>query len=87
MTFFDEGTTLPPPFNLVPSPKTAFDLGVWVVRRITGEKRARCSLRVRDEMFCFSVLYIGVQCLWRYVLKMHAWMYASCRKREYTYFV
>ncbi|XP_026861974.2 short transient receptor potential channel 5a [Electrophorus electricus] len=39
MSYFDEGGTLPPPFNIIPSPKSAWYLCLWVHRRLcrTGD--------------------------------------------------
>ncbi|XP_046899329.1 short transient receptor potential channel 5-like [Hypomesus transpacificus] len=36
MSYFDEGGTLPPPFNIVPSPKTLWYLCVWLQRWLWG---------------------------------------------------
>uniref|UniRef100_A0A4W5NMK2 Transient receptor potential cation channel subfamily C member 5 n=1 Tax=Hucho hucho TaxID=62062 RepID=A0A4W5NMK2_9TELE len=36
MSYFDEGGTLPPPFNIVPSPKSVWYLCVWTHNRLCG---------------------------------------------------
>ncbi|KAL0162142.1 hypothetical protein M9458_041538, partial [Cirrhinus mrigala] len=36
MSYFDEGGTLPPPFNIVPSPKSVWYLCVWLHCRLCG---------------------------------------------------
>ncbi|XP_030649939.1 short transient receptor potential channel 5 [Chanos chanos] len=36
MSYFDEGGTLPPPFNIVPSPKSVWYLCVWLHSRLSG---------------------------------------------------
>ncbi|XP_041707542.1 short transient receptor potential channel 5-like [Coregonus clupeaformis] len=36
MSYFDEGGTLPPPFNIVPSPKSVWYLCVWMHNRLCG---------------------------------------------------
>ncbi|KAM6949389.1 LOW QUALITY PROTEIN: short transient receptor potential channel 5a [Aplochiton taeniatus] len=36
MSYFDEGGTLPPPFNIVPSPKSAWYLVRWLHGRLCG---------------------------------------------------
>uniref|UniRef100_A0A8C7JG96 Transient receptor potential cation channel subfamily C member 5 n=1 Tax=Oncorhynchus kisutch TaxID=8019 RepID=A0A8C7JG96_ONCKI len=36
MSYFDEGGTLPPPFNIVPSPKSVWYLCVWTYNRLCG---------------------------------------------------
>ncbi|MFT7802076.1 short transient receptor potential channel 5-like isoform X1 [Arapaima gigas] len=43
MSYFDEGGTLPPPFNIIPSPKSVWYLLVWLHRKL-------CRTRLpRDE--------------------------------------
>ncbi|KAG5284803.1 hypothetical protein AALO_G00030660 [Alosa alosa] len=37
MSYFDEGATLPPPFNIVPSPKSVWYLCVWVHSRLCAK--------------------------------------------------
>ncbi|XP_055799575.1 short transient receptor potential channel 5-like isoform X2 [Salvelinus fontinalis] len=39
MSYFDEGGTLPPPFNIVPSPKSVWYLCVWTHNRLCGRDR------------------------------------------------
>ncbi|XP_035637085.1 short transient receptor potential channel 5 isoform X2 [Oncorhynchus keta] len=36
MSYFDEGGTLPPPFNIIPSPKSVWYLCVWTHNRLCG---------------------------------------------------
>ncbi|XDV14653.1 hypothetical protein PO909_014871 [Leuciscus waleckii] len=40
MSYFDEGGTLPPPFNIVPSPKSFWYLCLWVHGRLCGSEAA-----------------------------------------------
>ncbi|XP_054481248.1 short transient receptor potential channel 4a isoform X2 [Anoplopoma fimbria] len=42
MSYFEEGATLPPPFNIIPSPKSFWYLICWIKRQVckrTGSKR------------------------------------------------
>ncbi|XP_051533407.1 short transient receptor potential channel 5-like [Myxocyprinus asiaticus] len=36
MSYFEEGGTLPPPFNIIPSPKSVWYLCVWLHKRLCG---------------------------------------------------
>ncbi|XP_061144868.1 short transient receptor potential channel 5a isoform X2 [Syngnathus typhle] len=39
MSYFDEGGTLPPPFNIVPSPKSVWYLLMWLHNKLCGRGR------------------------------------------------
>ncbi|XP_067279013.1 short transient receptor potential channel 5-like [Pseudorasbora parva] len=41
MSYFDEGGTLPPPFNIIPSPKSVWYLCVWLHCRLCGHGEPR----------------------------------------------
>uniref|UniRef100_A0AAV2J5W2 Ion transport domain-containing protein n=1 Tax=Knipowitschia caucasica TaxID=637954 RepID=A0AAV2J5W2_KNICA len=41
MSYFEEGATLPPPFNIVPSPKSFWYLLCWTKRQICKRARSR----------------------------------------------
>uniref|UniRef100_A0A3B1K8V7 Transient receptor potential cation channel subfamily C member 5 n=1 Tax=Astyanax mexicanus TaxID=7994 RepID=A0A3B1K8V7_ASTMX len=41
MSYFDEGGTLPPPFNIIPSPKSVWYLCVWLHSRLCGRGQPR----------------------------------------------
>ncbi|XP_039531885.1 short transient receptor potential channel 5-like isoform X3 [Pimephales promelas] len=41
MSYFDEGGTLPPPFNIIPSPKSVWYLCVWLHCRLCGHGESR----------------------------------------------
>uniref|UniRef100_A0A8C8CJE5 Transient receptor ion channel domain-containing protein n=1 Tax=Oncorhynchus tshawytscha TaxID=74940 RepID=A0A8C8CJE5_ONCTS len=45
MSYFDEGGTLPPPFNIVPSPKSVWYLCVWIVQKQARVKTGRTRKR------------------------------------------
>uniref|UniRef100_A0AAY4A1T0 Transient receptor ion channel domain-containing protein n=1 Tax=Denticeps clupeoides TaxID=299321 RepID=A0AAY4A1T0_9TELE len=47
MSYFDEGGTLPPPFNIVPSPKSVWYLCVWLHTIISDIPSCRLSLQER----------------------------------------
>lgn len=40
MSYFEEGGTVPPPFNIIPTPKTVYYLCRWFGRKICGRSRA-----------------------------------------------
>ena len=48
LSFFEEGGTLPPPFNLIPSPKALFDAVLRVMTLAGADKKLKvwCSWRV-----------------------------------------
>ncbi|CAG5005968.1 unnamed protein product [Parnassius apollo] len=41
ISYFEEGGTVPPPFNVVPSPKSALYTWNWLQRRLCGHARAK----------------------------------------------
>lgn len=41
ISYFEEGGTAPPPFNVVPSPKSALYAWHWLQRRLCGQTRAK----------------------------------------------
>ncbi|XP_013380847.2 short transient receptor potential channel 5 [Lingula anatina] len=43
MIFFEEIGTLPPPFNLIPSPKSVYRLVYWMCSWCRGHPKANCS--------------------------------------------
>lgn len=46
LSYFEEGGTLPPPFNLIPSPKAIFDVFLWILNVMRADRSAKCSFRV-----------------------------------------
>ncbi|GAB6020472.1 hypothetical protein CHUAL_003162 [Chamberlinius hualienensis] len=40
ISYFEEGATVPPPFNVIPTPKSIYYLFRWFYRRIYGRSRA-----------------------------------------------
>lgn len=51
MSYFDEGGTLPPPFNIVPSPKSVWYLCVWVHNRLCRMGLPRADDQRKHENF------------------------------------
>nr|XP_013810557.1 PREDICTED: short transient receptor potential channel 5 [Apteryx mantelli mantelli] len=55
MSYFDEGATLPPPFNIVPSPKSVWYLCKWIHNRLcpgsdsTSEQKRHENLKTFTE--------------------------------------
>ncbi|XP_043286178.1 transient receptor potential-gamma protein isoform X2 [Venturia canescens] len=40
ISFFEEGGTAPPPFNIIPTPKSFWYIGQWIYRKLCGHSRA-----------------------------------------------
>jgi transient receptor potential cation channel subfamily C len=40
ISYFEEGGTVPPPFNVVPTPKSIYYLIRWVINRLCGKTGA-----------------------------------------------
>ncbi|XP_059485521.1 transient receptor potential-gamma protein-like isoform X4 [Neocloeon triangulifer] len=40
ISYFEEGGTVPPPFNIIPTPKSVWYFVTWVHRRVCGHSRA-----------------------------------------------
>ncbi|XP_066501978.1 short transient receptor potential channel 5-like [Hoplias malabaricus] len=49
MSYFDEGGTLPPPFNIVPSPKSVWYLCVWLHSRLCGHGQPKPEEQHKHE--------------------------------------
>lgn len=53
ISYFEEGGTAPPPFNVVPSPKSALYAWHWLQRRLCGQTRAK-----REHMRTIRVMRV-----------------------------
>lgn len=51
MSYFDEGATLPAPFNIIPSPKSVWYLCVWVHSRLCAKGQPRPEEERKHENF------------------------------------
>ncbi|XP_074100883.1 transient receptor potential cation channel gamma isoform X3 [Cotesia typhae] len=40
ISYFEEGGTVPPPFNIIPTPKSMWYIGQWIYRKFCGHSRA-----------------------------------------------
>ncbi|XP_029054637.1 transient receptor potential-gamma protein isoform X2 [Osmia bicornis bicornis] len=40
ISYFEEGGTVPPPFNIIPTPKSVWYIGQWLYRKLCGHSRA-----------------------------------------------
>ncbi|MBN3301233.1 short transient receptor potential channel 5 [Amia ocellicauda] len=54
MSYFDEGGTLPPPFNIVPSPKSIWYLFVWMHRRFCSGRRQEEEQKKHENFRAFT---------------------------------
>lgn len=57
ISYFEEGGTVPPPFNIIPTPKSLWYLVRWVHRRLCGHSRAAKkehmrTIRVSSVCWC-----------------------------------
>ena len=62
LSYFEEGSTLPAPFNLIPSPKSMFYLFRWFYQQIhclrrTNQKQARW-LSIRVINWLIIIIYL-----------------------------
>lgn len=56
MSYFEEGGTLPPPFNIIPSPKSVYYLVVWIKKHLLKRQSVKRletfeTLGVSDGLF------------------------------------
>ncbi|XP_069049554.1 short transient receptor potential channel 5a [Lepisosteus oculatus] len=54
MSYFDEGGTLPPPFNIVPSPKSIWYLFVWLHRKLCSRRRQEEEQKKHENFRAFT---------------------------------
>lgn len=40
ISYFEEGGTVPPPFNVIPTPKSLWYFVMWIQRKICGHSRS-----------------------------------------------
>ncbi|XP_034946902.1 transient receptor potential-gamma protein isoform X2 [Chelonus insularis] len=40
ISYFEEGGTVPPPFNIIPTPKSMWYIGQWIYRKFCGHSKA-----------------------------------------------
>lgn len=57
ISYFEEGGTVPPPFNIIPTPKSVWYMGQWLYRKLCGHSRAAKkehmrTIRVRRNSEC-----------------------------------
>ena len=62
ISYFEDGGTVPPPFNIIPTPKTVYYLAKWVYIQFCGgstkmKKEHLKTVRVRN-LFCIRDEYI-----------------------------
>ncbi|XP_078003950.1 short transient receptor potential channel 5 [Phascolarctos cinereus] len=54
MSYFDEGATLPPPFNIIPSPKSFCYLGQWFLRHFYANRGSAENGRKHGNLKMFT---------------------------------
>uniref|UniRef100_A0A8B9Z568 Transient receptor potential cation channel subfamily C member 5 n=2 Tax=Accipitrinae TaxID=8955 RepID=A0A8B9Z568_9AVES len=75
MSYFDEGATLPPPFNIVPSPKSVWYLCKWIHNQLCpgndsdNEQKRHENLKTFTVRSCVGLYFIfrGCLCMFRIV--------------------
>lgn len=63
MSYFEEGATLPPPFNIIPSPKSFWYLMSWIKKQVCQRTRSKRPESIRTlgvSLFTSEDLIIGV---------------------------
>lgn len=63
MSYFEEGATLPPPFNIVPSPKSFWYLMCWIKKQVCKRTRSKRPESIRTlgvSLFTLENLIIGL---------------------------
>lgn len=63
MSYFEDGATVPPPFNVIPTPKSVFYLFKWLIRKFCSQTRfakneALKTIRVSLNLFLSSIKLI-----------------------------
>jgi len=65
MSYFDEGGTLPPPFNIIPSPKSVWYLCVWLHCRLCGHGESRHEDECKHgKLKEFTVMHFILNAAW-----------------------
>ncbi|XP_029441668.1 short transient receptor potential channel 5 [Rhinatrema bivittatum] len=54
MSYFDEGGTLPPPFNIVPSPKSTWYLCKWIHKQLCPAKEVEDEQKKHENLKTFT---------------------------------
>ncbi|KAI4472505.1 hypothetical protein M0802_016757 [Mischocyttarus mexicanus] len=57
ISYFEEGGTVPPPFNIIPTPKSAWYVGLWIYRKLCGHSRAAKKEHMRTIRVKISTIY------------------------------
>lgn len=65
ISYFEEGGTVPPPFNIIPTPKSVWYMGQWLYRKLCGHSRAAKkehmrTIRVRIRPQTFQLFRRGI---------------------------
>lgn len=53
ISYFEEGGTVPPPFNIIPTPKSAGYVLMWIYRKMCGHSRAAKKEHMRTIRVSF----------------------------------
>ncbi|XP_046817273.1 transient receptor potential-gamma protein isoform X2 [Vespa crabro] len=57
ISYFEEGGTVPPPFNIIPTPKSAWYVGLWIYRKLCGHSRAAKKEHMRTIRVKICTIY------------------------------
>lgn len=55
ISYFEEGGTVPPPFNIIPTPKSVWYMGQWLYRKLCGHSRAAKKEHMRTIRVRFRI--------------------------------
>nr|CAD7258014.1 unnamed protein product [Timema shepardi] len=72
ISYFEEGGTVPPPFNIIPTPKSAWYFIQWVNRKLCGRSKAAKKEHMRTIRFRTTTLFsCGTQSIMRNLVRRY----------------
>lgn len=57
MEYFDDTATLPPPFNIIPSPKSFYYISRWLCENIFSFSKKLQLVKQKSMRVCFSIIF------------------------------
>ncbi|XP_026671309.1 transient receptor potential-gamma protein isoform X2 [Ceratina calcarata] len=68
ISYFEEGGTVPPPFNIIPTPKSVWYIGLWLYRKLWGHSR---SERRKEHMRTIRKVNFKYQSIMRNLVRRY----------------
>ena len=50
ISYFEDGGTVPPPFNIIPTPKSVYYIFKWISNKVTALKLKHSSKMMKEHM-------------------------------------